>query len=178
MTRPALVSVEAMIRIPELPAPEALYTVLLGPTLLAGMPHPTPATPWTALASVGFRHVVCLTSPVPAYDPAPLGLLHAVGLEDLYGGRAPRNSERELREIRLASDVVLRALQRGEGVIVHCEGGTGRTGTVIGLVLRGLGHSACEIVGYLDAVHRARGKAGWPESSWQAELLGSIDAAT
>ncbi len=172
-----MVPIEAMIRIPRLPVPEALYTVLLGPMLLAGMPHPTAATPWAALANVGFRHVVCLTSPVPPYDPSPLGVLHAAGLEDLYGGRSPRDPEGELREIRLATDAVLQALRRGEGVIVHCEGGTGRTGTVIGLVLCGLGNSARETVGYLDAVHRARGKAGWPESPWQAELLESMDAA-
>jgi protein-tyrosine phosphatase len=55
--------------------------------------------------------------------------------------------------------------------VVHCVGGRGRTGTVLGCVLRELGHSPGEVVDFLDRVHKARGKAGWPESPWQGQLV-------
>ncbi len=55
--------------------------------------------------------------------------------------------------------------------MVHCHGGTGRTGTVLGCVLRELGVQAAEVIDFLDRVHKARGKPGWPESSWQRELV-------
>ncbi len=174
MQRPPLVSVDTMDGVPGLEIPSDLYTVLTTPAQLAGMPHPTPQAPWTALAESGFQNVVCLTSAVPSYDPTPLHLLHAVELQDLYGDLDPRNPARERREIELAAAAALRALERGEGVLVHCAGGTGRTGTVIGAILRYLGYSAREVMEYLDAVHKARGKDGWPESAWQSELLETI----
>ena len=162
MTKPGLIAVEGMLRVAGLETPRDLYTVLASPAPLAGMPHPAEETPWGALASLGFRHVVCLTTRAPRYEPAPLGLLHAVELEDLYGGLDPVDPEREGREIERTARIVLAALRRSEGVLVHCQGGTGRTGTVIGVVLRGLGYSSAEVVDYLDAIHRARGKRGWP----------------
>jgi hypothetical protein len=27
------------------------------------------------------------------------------------------------------------------------------------------------VVSFLDRVHKARGKSGWPESKWQADLV-------
>ena len=30
------------------------------------------------------------------------------------------------------------------------------------------------VVAYLDAIHRVRGKGGWPESPWQAEVVRSL----
>jgi len=163
-----------MIRVPGLAVPSELYTVLSSPALLAGMPSPGEKTPWAALAEAGFRNVICLTGAAPSYNPTPLRVLHAVGLEDLVGGRRPMDPDRERRDIGRAVRIALGALRGNEGVIVHCEGGTGRTGTVIGAVLRCLGYSAQEVVDYLDAVHKARRKAGWPESPWQEELLKAI----
>jgi protein-tyrosine phosphatase len=54
---------------------------------------------------------------------------------------------------------------------VHCMGGRGRTGTVIGVALVMLGHDADDTVAYLDRVARARGRRGWPESPWQANVV-------
>ena len=51
------------------------------------------------------------------------------------------------------------------------RGGTGRTGTVIGCVLRVLGRPAPQVICYLDDLNKARGKLGWPEAKWQAELV-------
>jgi hypothetical protein len=175
MTRPSLIPVEEMVRVPGLAVPSELYTVLSSPALLAGMPCPGEGTPWAALAEAGFRNVICLMGAAPSYNPTPLRLLHAVELEDLVGGRSPVDPDRERRDIGRAVRIALGALHRNEGVIVHCEGGTGRTGTVIGLVLRHLGWTAAETLGYLNAIHRARERAGWPESPWQAELLETIN---
>ncbi|MDD5264666.1 MAG: tyrosine-protein phosphatase [Candidatus Bipolaricaulis sp.] len=175
MQRPPIVAVDRMERVWGVDSPRNLYTVLTIPARLAGMPYPGPTTPWLALEEAGFRHVVCLTSAAPPYDPTPLRLLHAVALQDLYGGLDPLDPERERHEIGRAAEIALEALEHGEGVLVHCVGGTGRTGTVIGVILRRLGYSAREVVDYLDAVHKARRKSGWPESVWQSNILASID---
>jgi hypothetical protein len=37
--------------------------------------------------------------------------------------------------------------------------------------LREIGHEASEIVTFLDAVHKLRGKQGWPESEWQQRVV-------
>ena len=59
----------------------------------------------------------------------------------------------------------------GEGVAVHCGFGTGRTGTVIGCILKILGFESRQILEHLDELHKARGRPGWPESPWQARLV-------
>jgi protein-tyrosine phosphatase len=105
------------------------------------------------------------------YDPAPLNILCAEKLQDLVGGGPPRNPERERETIERIVRLIVEALRAGDGVAVHCVGGRGRTGTVLGCVLRELGHGATEVVDYLDRVHKARGKSGWPESPWQAQLV-------
>ena len=76
--------------------------------------------------------------------------------------------------ILTAVDRIVSVLRAREGVIVHCAGGTGRTGTVIGGVLRRLGHSTEEVRGYLDRLNRRRG-TGWPESAWAGSLLDRIE---
>jgi protein-tyrosine phosphatase len=50
-------------------------------------------------------------------------------------------------------------------------GGRGRTGTVIGVALVRIGHAADTTIEHLDRVARARGRRGWPESPWQAEVV-------
>lgn len=157
--------------IPGLPVPYEFYWVLRQPARLAGMAYPSPWTPWPALAEAGLRHVVCLAAHGPIYDPTPLTLAHATDLQDLYSGRFPHNPIIEERLIHEAVHAAVGKLQRGEGVVVHCAGGTGRTGTVIGCVLRSLGSSASEVVTYLDHLHKARGKPGWPESPWQSGVV-------
>ena len=153
--------------------PEEFYLVLERPARLAGMASPSVQTPWERLAREGFRFVVCLTDDEAAYDPAPIEVLHAVCLEDLFGGLPPADPEREADKILVAVDRTVAALRAGDGVIVHCAGGTGRTGTVIGGVLRRLGCSAGDARGYLGRLHRAR-DAAWPESPWARALLARI----
>jgi protein-tyrosine phosphatase len=157
-----------------LEAPRFFYIVLDCPARLAGMVRPSAETPWAALAEAGFRYIVCLTDDILSYDPSPLELLHATGLEDLHGGSDPIDRIAEESRIVEAIDRTYEAVRDGHGVVVHCAGGTGRTGTVIGGVLRRFGHPANDVRAYLDSLNRRRG-AGWPESQWAGELLDRID---
>lgn len=74
-----------------------------------------------------------------------------------------------------AASTVRDLLDAGEGVLVHCLGGTGRTGTVIGAVLRSYGMPVDEITLWLDSVHKLRGQQGWPESPWQSQALAVLE---
>jgi len=93
-------------------------------------------------------------------------------LQDLYGGARPDNVEIERTQVMKAVYRVLSLITGRIGVAVHCDGGTGRTGTVIGCVLKGLGYNVSDILCYLDSLNRERGaRGGWPESQWQADMI-------
>ena len=151
--------------------PQELYWVLSHPAPLAGMRYPRPGFPWAALARSGISRVVRLTSDGTSYDPRPLQVAYSAQLEDLVHGSSPRSPRQELQLIREAVGVVREALAHGEGVVVHCAGGRGRTGTVLGATLVSLGFAPAEVVAHLDLVHKARGTSGWPESPWQSGIL-------
>ncbi|HET7876348.1 MAG TPA: tyrosine-protein phosphatase [Methylomirabilota bacterium] len=151
--------------------PGDFYCVLRAPGLLAGMRYPPPRTPWAEIHAIGGRHVVRLTPLVQAYDPSPLATAHAVELAELVGGRWPPDVAVEEARIAEAARIVTRLVSSGQGVVVHCVAGTGRTGTVIGCVLRGLGLPARDVLRYLDGLNRRRGNPGWPESVWQFEVV-------
>lgn len=167
----SLILPKAMPGLPGLRVPQDFYQVLRSPAPLAGMAYPFADLDWAELSAQGYRQVICLASEQPGYDPSPLALALAVQLEDLYSGLPPQDPEREAELIHQAVQVILSALQAREGVVVHCAGGTGRTGTVLGTVLRKLGYSFLEVIHYLDDLNRARGRPGWPESAWQADFI-------
>lgn len=149
--------------------PDDLYWVSRTPTALAGMSYPGRAD-WPLLATEGIGHVVCLTHEVAPYDTAPCTVT-AVKLQDLVSGNAPDEPERE-RDLAIAAatDVVAHINDR-IGVAVHCMGGRGRTGTVIGVALVQLGHDPEGVVEYLHQLAVGRGRRGWPESQWQADVV-------
>ncbi|MDF1658758.1 MAG: tyrosine-protein phosphatase [Verrucomicrobiales bacterium] len=151
--------------------PDEFYWVLPDPALLAGMQLPGLDTPWMSLHSQGFRWVACLCSDRPIYDPSPLEFLVTLELSDLFEASVPDDPEMEEKAIHLIASAVVSKLENMEGVIVHCAGGRGRTGTVIGAVLKKLGYRTSEIITFLDNVHLARNKPGWPESPWQQEVI-------
>src|SRR3990170_6978828 len=148
--------------------PGELYWVLASPAPLAGMMYPRPDLPWSNLHAAGFAGVVALHP--CQYDPAPLSVLFSEHLEDLVHGGPPADAVQELRAVGRAVAAAIGALHRGQGVVVHCAGGRGRSGTVLGCALRELGLEPADITTYLDRVHKARGTPGWPESPWQADL--------
>lgn len=150
-------------------SPSDLYWILKSPAPLAGMRYPRADFPWRGLSSVGLCGVVALAP--GRYDPSPLKLLFSQRLEDLCHGGNPRDPKKEERLITDAVEITLRSLRSGQGVVVHCIGGRGRTGTVLGAVLRRLGYGFPEVLGYLNRIHKARGKPGWPESPWQSAFV-------
>jgi hypothetical protein len=125
---------------------------------------------WARLHAEGVAHVVCLTHDDPPYDPAPC-TVSATRLQDLVDGRRPADERTESARVLAAAGVVVEHVRRGAGVAVHCMGGRGRTGAVLGMALVALGHDPDLVVSYLDRTARARGRRGWPESPWQAELV-------
>ena len=150
--------------------PAELYFVTRSPVALVGMGYPS-RIDWSLLAAEDVRHVVCLTHDEPPYDPAPLQV-HGIALQDMFartGGPDDPVAERE--RVHRAAAVVVGAVERGEGAAVHCRGGRGRAGTVLGVALVQLGHDPQRVVDYLDRLHRARGKDGWPEHPWQAGVV-------
>ncbi len=151
--------------------PADVYFLARAPAPLVGMGFPA-RIDWTLLFETGVRHVVCLThDDVAPYDSGPIRT-HAIALQDLFcepGGPTDPLMEREL--VERAARIVSDALAIDEGVAVHCRGGRGRAGTVLGVALTNLGHRPRDVVDYLDRLHRARGKGGWPESPWQASIV-------
>jgi protein-tyrosine phosphatase len=171
-TSPKLLLTSEMPSLPGLSVPAQFYLVTREPAPLAGMPYPSVNTPWRALYELGLRHVVSLQGdPARPYDPAPLATLSAVHLQDLYNGASPDNPQWEADLIATVVRVARDALQAEEGVLVHCAGGTGRTGTLIGCLLTSLGTPAQTVISYLDNLNKERGLHGWPESPWQAEII-------
>ncbi len=164
--------------VPGLDDPRVFYQVLQNPAPLAGMSFPTGSL-WGALASAGFRSVVCLTGNNAPYDPASLQILCAAKMKDLAGCLQPDDPEREAEILKSVVRFVVGELQSGRGVVVHCAGGTGRTGTVIACTLRSLGMSKDEVLNYMMSVNSVREKypgwEGWPESDWQrCQLAGWV----
>ncbi len=107
--------------------PADLYWVVRHPAPLAGMAYPRGRS-WEDLHHAGFRHVVCLTHAEAPYDPTPLSVT-PVRLQDLYNRREPDDPELERAQTLVAVDFVVARLVAGEGVVVHCHAGRGRTGT-------------------------------------------------
>lgn len=165
--RPSLLLADQMPRTPGLNVPLDFYAVLLDPAPLAGMRYPEVGIDWLGIAGLGIQHIVCLAEDVPNYDPLPLDVLFSAQLEDLRGTRDPENPQREAQLIDEAVSAVMMGLRSREGVLVHCGSGTGRTGTVIGCVLRELGYPANDAVGYLVEMNRVSRRVDWPESPWQ-----------
>ena len=154
-----------------LAVPQQFYWVLSEPVPLAGMSLPRGQIPWDLLHFEGFRWVVCLCSETPKYDPAPLQRLVTVELCDLDERDLPENPELEEKAVRAIATKVVEKLRDGEGVIVHCAGGRGRTGTVLGVVLKMLGLEDREVLQFLNRVHQLRRTPGWPEATWQKEVV-------
>jgi hypothetical protein len=163
----APIAPEALRSAPGLDTPSRFYQVLRSPAPLAGMSFPN-GPPWKAVAAAGFESIVCLTNNTLPYDPSPLRVLRAMKFKDLAGETWPDDPQHETDMLRDVVQDVVAELRAGSGVVVHCAGGTGRTGTVIACALAALGMPEADVLKYMATVNVARGKSpGWPESDWQ-----------
>jgi Swiss Army Knife protein, DSP-PTPase phosphatase domain len=172
--RMKLVKASERLPINGIVVPNELYWVIRTPTPIASMRYPRTDFPWSSLKAAGFSQVVSLHP--GSYDPAPLSIGFAEHIQDLVGGGPPANEANEKMRIKKAVTAVLVAWRSGLGIVVHCIGGRGRTGTVLGCLLRELGFTPAEAINFLDRVHKARGKPGWPESPWQSSLVENWEA--
>jgi len=154
--------------------PASSFMVGRFPGLLAGMSYPRANFPWQKLYDQDIRHVVCLCNREPVYSPTPCKFAYCTDLEDLAGGYTPTDPEKEAIKVKAASEAVLTLLAAKEGVVVHCIGGRGRTGTVLGTVLIKLGMPAGVAITYLNGIYRQYDRGGWPESPWAANYLASL----
>ena len=163
--------IKCMKRLGDLLMPSEFYLVLKQPAPLAGMIYPY-YSPWQTLSDEGFHSVVCLTGASPSYNPAPMSILKAVRFKDLCGGTYPDQITIEESELQDIVSAIKSELNLGRGVVVHCTGGTGRTGTVIACTLRALGMPVPDVLHYMQLLNVSRGKyRGWPESEWQSEQV-------
>jgi hypothetical protein len=128
---------------------------------------------WDELSDLGFRSVVCLTEPDPAYDPSPLQFAWSGELEDLHHGLPPLDPEAELLLIRAATEAVVGELESNRGVVVHCRGGIGRTGTVLAASLVRLGLDQEASTAHIESINLARGH-DWPEADWHVEAIDHV----
>jgi protein tyrosine phosphatase len=133
------------------------------------MPYPDHEVQWDAVEVAGIDLVIDLSQFSPSYKCRIERL--SAPLEDLVGGRMPRDPEGQRNVVRTIVAEVSAARRAGKGVLVHCDGGRGRTGTVLGAFLVTLGMSPQMVERWLDNLHRQRGRDGWPESRWQSDLL-------
>ena len=150
--------------------PKKFYEILREPAPLSGMAYPR-SLDWHALKEAGYEYVVCLTADQPPYNPEPLRVLRSVSMQDQYNNQEPHDPKNEASILRDIVMAITETLQDGKGVVVHCQGGTGRTGTVIACTLKELGVDADVIADYMRALNQVRSKCegwkGWPESDWQ-----------
>jgi protein-tyrosine phosphatase len=165
---------EPLRSVPGLDAPERFYQVLRTPAPFAGMAFPRNVS-WHDVAAAGFELLVCLTDNSLPYDAAPLRVLRARTFEDLVDGRVPDHPRQEAEMLRDVVRAVVDELRAGRGVVVHCAGGTGRTGTVIACTLAALGMPEQDVLSYMRTVNAARRQwPGWPESEWQKDQVNTF----
>lgn len=149
------------------------------PATLFGGEYPGDRNPETArtrilsLVEMGVRTFIDLTSPHDHMEPY-VGMLEGLEVET---GKSLRRISIPVRDMgvpdsqdvmRLLMDAIRDSIKSGPAVYVHCWGGIGRTGTVVGCWLRECGwepDEALERVQELYSTHMPKAKAGKnPES--------------
>ena len=142
---------------------------------MVAMRQPGRETRWEELGELGIHQVLRLSKESQDYHPEPLRMLGMVALEDQYEEERPSDPASEELQVIEAVKLLRRGL-REAGTAIHCVGGRGRTGTVIGGFLHTLGMPAAAAIDLIDKAYKMAGRPGWPESPWQGEVIGRIHA--
>ena len=134
--------------------------------LLAG-PYPGPHV--DALAEAGVDVVFDLTAPDEGLEPYAARLRPGTRLRRRPVADFTTPSAGAMRE---TLDLLERELEAGSTVYVHCQGGIGRTGTLLGCLLVQRGQSPEEALAALKAIGKH------PERAEQVELVRTWTAAS
>ena len=137
------------------------YEVVGLPARLIGVPFPS-RTFFEEENLDGIRWVACLSSAEPErrYQvPPEIGFI-----ERRNFGSPDAASPSELAEFARVAECIRQRLQAGDGVLVHCDQGISRTGTVVGtvLTLQGIapGRVAAAIASAVDSL-----QPGWIDAA-------------
>ena len=141
------------------------------PARLIGVPFPS-RTFFEEENLDGVRWIACLSSAEPErrYQvPPEIGFI-----ERRNFGSPDAASPSELAEFARVAECIRQRLQAGDGVLVHCDQGISRTGTVVGtvLALQGIapGRVAAAIASAVDSQ-----QPGWIDAPrFAAELTAAI----
>jgi len=148
------------------------YAVTGLPARLLGVPFPHPAF-FAEEDLSGVRWVACLSSSEPERRyavPAGIGWLERCR----FGGPESAGPAEWAEFARVARAVRAR-LRAGEGVLVHCDQGLARTGTVVGSVLALEGIAPARAAAAIATVAEAQ-QPGWVEAGrFAAELTAWIE---
>lgn len=83
--------------------------------------------------------------------PTPTSMLRPYGIRGYHLPIRDMNIPSE-REAMQAVGVILSAIERGEGVAIHCRAGLGRTGTILACTLVHMGRTAAAAIAELRAI--------------------------
>lgn len=131
-----------------------------------------------AFLDFGVRRFVDLTEPGEhsPYAPTLQGIASQLSLEVNHVRLAiPDKSVPTRRQMRGILDVIDADLDGDESVLLHCRGGAGRTGTVVGcfLIERGLepSEALAQIAADRSAIDSRRGRWSSPETGEQRRFV-------
>ncbi len=141
---------------------------------LLGVPFPTSAF-FAEEDLAGVRWIACLSAAEPERRyaaPAGIGWLE----RRKFGGPESAGPAEWAEFARVAAAVRAR-LRAGEGVLVHCDQGLARTGTIVGTVLALEGFAPARAAAAIATVAEAQ-QPGWVEAErFAAELTAWIGRA-